>query len=122
MLENMQEMVKNLALITRDLARGREFDKYRNQYGLKPYWNPQRRPMNNDIRKNPSNQAPSQLSGLESKSRRILIIILMKRMKKRIHQRRLISLMTLMKLLVEIFLISRMIFKMIPLVRAIFLF
>ena len=27
MLENMQEMVKNLVLITRDLARGRESDR-----------------------------------------------------------------------------------------------
>ena len=33
MLENMQEMVKNLSLITRDLERGREYDRYRNQYG-----------------------------------------------------------------------------------------
>ena len=47
-MENMQEMVTNLALITRDLARGRESDRYRNQYGPKPYWNPQKRHMNDD--------------------------------------------------------------------------
>ena len=58
MLENMQEMVKHLALITRDLARGRESDRYRNQYGPKPYWNPEKRPMNDDRRKKFVNQTP----------------------------------------------------------------
>ena len=58
MLENMKEMVKNLALFTRDLARGRVFGRYRNQYGPKPYWSPQERPMNDDLRKNPVNQTP----------------------------------------------------------------
>ena len=51
-------MVKDLALITRNLTRGRESDRYRNQYGPKPYWNPQKRPMNDDLRKNLVNQRP----------------------------------------------------------------
>ena len=64
MMENMQEIVKNLTLITRDLARGRESDRCRNQYGPKPYWNPQKKPMNDDIRKNPLNQAPPDLNAI----------------------------------------------------------
>ena len=51
-------MVKYLALITRDLARGRDFDRYRNRYGPKPNWNPQKRPMNDYLGKNLVNQAP----------------------------------------------------------------
>ena len=51
-------MVKNLALITRDVARGRDSDRYRNHYGPKPYWNFQKRPMSDDLRNNLVNQGP----------------------------------------------------------------
>ena len=48
LLENMQEMVKNMNLIMRGMAKNRYFEQYRNPYGPKPYWNPKKTPMNED--------------------------------------------------------------------------
>ena len=90
MMENMQEMVKFLLLIKRDLSRGREFDRYRNKYGTKPYWNPQKRPMNDYLRKPlwfRHHLIPTLSIGPENKKNKILTINPMKRMKNKTHQR-----------------------------------
>ena len=54
----MFEMMKKLTLFTKDIARTREHDRNRNAYGLRPYWNNQRGPIDEN-RQNPRRNEPT---------------------------------------------------------------
>ena len=52
-LEAMFEMMKSLKLFTKDIAKTRENERYRNSYNPRPYWNNQREPTNDHNRQIP---------------------------------------------------------------------
>ena len=43
-LEGMLEMMKSLTLFTKDIAKTRDNEQYKNSYGPRPYWNNRRGP------------------------------------------------------------------------------
>ena len=56
-IEAMYEMMKNLTLFTKDIARTRDQERNINSYGPKPYWNNQRGPVDEN-RQNPRRNEP----------------------------------------------------------------
>ena len=58
MMESMHEIMKNLTLLTRDLAKSKEAKRYRQPYVPKPYWNQQKKPNEGDRRNHVSQTSP----------------------------------------------------------------
>ena len=50
MLETMQEMMRQLTVMTKNVASLHDPKRHRNPYGPKPYWNNNRRPKGDNNR------------------------------------------------------------------------